>query len=312
MPQFEALALIAGTHRTNAETALQMVASDDVTAVLTHAKRKAIMLPQSRKAKLADAAERQILLERIMPLGTVIPFRPGAFLDCDDVGPLIAANRPMIERLFARLDGRCQFQITVEWTPENVLSHFKTRAELKPLFEAGVALPDALAGAVQHLADALANDMQSMLGHVARELILLPRSQDMLLNAVVLIDQDAQTALDQAVEAIDAIWTDGFKVRQIGPAPAASFAQLDPQLICNKDLIAAREVLAPADTSNEIAIAQARRLALLSDPAAAGVITRAAEVLCAGLANQDGGHFHLCHLLSEDQSAAPLPGREVA
>lgn len=230
----------------------------------------------------------------------------------DEAHSLIIANTPLLDRLTKRLHGKVQFQVSVHWDQTGVLHRFRDAPELSDIFAKGRVSGTQLAPQLAALARRLTSEMLQSLRIVASEVIELPMEEHMLLNAVVLQETDNLPALDDAIEAIDAIWTEGLQIKQIGPAPAASFALLNPQLISASDVNAAAKRLAISPLSPLNDNAQARRRALLNDADGANEITRCADILDAasrlGRANLQ---FHMLTVMTEGQ-ASQLPARKVA
>jgi hypothetical protein len=90
--------------------------------------------------------------------------------------------------------------------------------------QAGAAFGVADEAALTAVATALRARIGERLAATGAELAPLPVAGDILSNSAVLIPRSAEPVLDGAVSDIDAIWTEGFSVRVIGPYPAVSFA----------------------------------------------------------------------------------------
>lgn len=313
MTRYDALAVVEGTHETPPSPGMTCVSVDGVTVLLSAQKRKAILLPQTRKQALQNAASRQADLEAAMAMGTVLAFRAQTSLTIADVAPLVRANRPLIDTLMARFSRCVQFQITVSWMPQGVLAHFRQAPELQPIFAQSQVSPAVLECAVERLAARLGTEMSHIIAQCSQETLGLPRAPDMLMNSVVLVPAHETARLDKAVETVDAIWSDGLRIRQIGPATAASFALLDPRRISSAEISMAREMLSLRAPLDEKTLAQARRKALVDQPQNAEAIRSAGAVLESVLRVGAATPFYICNVLSEDQSApAALQSREVA
>ncbi len=312
MTSYEIIAVLRGTHTSSPHTRLQFVPAHGYTAVLAHHPHVAIKLPLSRKDVLRSAAQRQAWLEHCMPFATVLPFRPQATIDKVDVPALIAANRPLFDGLTNRLVGKVQFQVTVSWDPNGVLNRFRDTPELSDLFVAKSIAPARLTQSIERLAKRLRDQINQTLEDVADEILQLPVTADMLTNTVVLMHIDRLSYLDQSVEAIDAIWTEGLRIKQIGPAPAASFASIDLHRIDASDVTIAMQTLGSKPLDTPEAIMQARRDALLRSPSAAADIKRSAEILNAAMrGGADNQSLFLCSVISDD-AAATVADRKVA
>lgn len=311
MTAYEGLAIVPQSSDTPVIPGITMVSADGMTVLMTSAPRPAIRLPQTRKQALHTAAERQRRLEAAMPYGPVLPFRPETPLHPGKVPSLVQANAPLLASLIARLTGQVQFQITVRWDPGKVLDRFRSAPELTTIFAAGRTDAQTLQRALTALASRLSDDMTAELEAIAVDLIRLPRDTDMILNAVIMLPEAALPALDAAVAQIDAIWTEGLHIRQIGPAPAASFALLEVAEISRADLAQARTMLGLHGTPNPAQITTARKEALTLAPDTAQTIRHAAEVM---MAHNRVRHapFALCQVRTDAQSQAGSTTRIVA
>lgn len=308
----ELIAIMLGCIEPVPDLPMQFVTAQGYTALLDKRPAPLIKLPLSRTDVLRSAAERQAWLECCMPYGTILPVCPNSFLTQADVPLMIAANRPLLDQLTLRLTGKEQFQITVSWDAPQVLDRFRDAPELAPLFAAGKTSADALQRGVTALSTRLRDDILDTLGNCAAEMLTLPPGQDMLANVVVLQQADKLPALDHALAQIDAIWTEGFRIKQIGPAPAASFASIALQRVSQKDLTDAARLLGCNLDDTADKIAQARQQALKDTPARAADIKESADVLDAMARHGKGPQpLYLCSVRSDDQ-AATLPHRKVA
>jgi len=264
-----------------------------------------------RKAMLKQAAKRQAQLEALMAAGTVLPFRTGARLLPEHAGPFLAANRPLIETLHARLADLNQHQLTVRWDTSSVLARFRTTPELDPIFQSGHVRADRLEGALARLAQRLRTDMEAMIAPLTHEILLLPCAEDMILNLVLLAPRDAAMAIDGALEEIDSIWPEGLRIRLVGPAPAASFALLDINTVGPADLAKAASQLALRNPYTKSSVQHARQAMLRARPEQAETTKSAADILLAHLrAGVD--RFPMCHVLREDTAHPITPHQAVA
>lgn len=230
-------------------------------------------VPRGRRALLRAAADRQARLEALLPLGTIIPTLVGTRLPQEDLGALLRANRPEIDRAAERLSGAVQFQVTVRWQAEAALAHFADTIHASQT--------------VQGLRTSLAAVALDRLTEAARDVIPLPVQEDMLLNAVALVPASAIARFDRAVEAIDALWPEGFAIRQIGPSPGVSFASIGFRRISRKALRKAAQDLGVAPDVAAEDLQYVRRRALMSGQCAPERVRQAADILklTAGLGN---------------------------
>nr|WP_281493172.1 GvpL/GvpF family gas vesicle protein [Yoonia sp. F2084L] len=279
VPSHEILAILPTVDTPAPDHRLQFVTAAGFTAVLKKSKRPTIALPQSRRQVLQDAAVRQSLLEACMPLGPLLVFRPGCHLDINELTAFVTANQPVLDRLAGQLRDMVQFQVSVSWTPPGVLDHFRSAPEITPIFQSGQTSQDALTLGITALAARLHSDIADILDGVSTDLLHLPCAEDMLINTVVLLPANHADKLDQAIELVDGIWSDGFLIKQIGPSPAASFALLDIAPITPLEIRYAIDRLGLDKKITINAIQQARRDALLRTPQDAAQIKQAVTVV---------------------------------
>lgn len=303
MPKFELFALMPAASELPMISGLQFVRTPTYIAVLSAAPQKAIALPQSRRQILAAAARRQAQLEKCMGEGPLIICRPQFFIAPDDLPGLIRANHPLLDRLATRLAGKVQYQITVSWNEAAVLTRFRDSPELAELFQMPRVTPAVLRRGISALRQRLTGQIDAHLTGLSDEIINLPAAPDMLCNAAVLIKQAQIAELDAAIEGIDAIWTEGFQIKQIGPAPAASFALLHPQFIETTAYQAAIAHLGLEGLFNEEAVALARRRLLQNDPQNANHTKYCAEIAAAAARLGGAEGLFVCDVSADDQTA---------
>lgn len=144
------------------------------------------LLPNRRQA-LQQAVQRQAQLEQCMRLGTVLPVRPNAHLDDAAVQAFVTANAEILVGVSHRVRHAQQFQVTVKWTASDVLSHFRDAPEIAPLFAGERTTAPALQAAITRLATRLNALMQQEISGVAQDMILLPHTDDVIFNTVLLV-----------------------------------------------------------------------------------------------------------------------------
>jgi hypothetical protein len=259
-------------------------------------------LPATRRGAVRLAADRQAWLERLMPLGTVLPVLPRQPVTRADAAAMMDANAELARRELRRLEGLVQYQITLTFDADAACTHF---------LETDAGFGRAVT--VETVAPALGARLHDALSAVATEIRELPRADTLAANFVVLVRHDDLPRLEEAVARIDALWPDGLRFRLVGPSPALSFASVALRRAGRGELAAARTLLdldAGAD-ARAVATARARALRELRDvPPEA--IRDAAEILrCAGLVDARHGPVHSARLWSEGMAAAAgdFPGR---
>ena len=264
MKEFDLIAVIAGQHPMPPLPDLQMVPHGGMTAVMTTAPRPVLRLPQSRRQTLVEAATRLAWQEACMPLGTVLPARQDSPLTLDAAVDFLTANHPFLTHLMQRFKGLAQVQVTVSWTESGVLTRFRDAPELATVFAATAIQPEALASAVQNLANRLAGGIGQGLAAVSVETAALPLAPAMLWNGAVLVPLAQMDALNSAVEAVDAIWPEGLQIRQIGPAPAGSFATLALERVSQRQIATAMAAFGLASLAEVDQLAARRRDRLMT------------------------------------------------
>lgn len=311
-PSFEILAVLAGANAAPAIAGLQFWQADGYILAASDTPRQTLTLPQSRKAILRDAFVKQQLLEACMGFGTVLVMRQRFFLSRDQFPSFLAANALFFDRQAKRFKDHVQYQITVSWDAQHVLARFRNAPEIAPLFEAGHTTQDALNAGVSALGARLCNEFQQDLAIAAADLVTLPLAQDVILNAAVLIHSNAVSTMEQAVARIDAVWTEGLQIKQIGPAPAASFGLLDPHDVTPEQINAALMQFGLDALPSVEQLPNLRRNALQNNPQNAQAIKQAATTLDAACRLGSTKHvFALCDLLAEDKASRIL-SHEVA
>lgn len=233
--------------------------------VLGKSHRQRLLRP-TRKAMLRNAADRQRTLEKLMPFGTVLPVLPGMALTSTEAQSFISGNQPALDELSKTLRNMVQFQITVSWDEDQAVEHFG-QAECYDL--PAVRLQ-------------LAARFSEMLEEVSSDRIALPLGDGVILNTVVLLNNNHEAVLDQLVQKIDATWTEGLRIRQVGPSPALSFASIGVRRVRKSQVAAARAALDLPSVASVDDVAQARRRALKqATPEAWQLLKDAAQVATA-------------------------------
>lgn len=310
MAQHDLIALVACDSLKDPGPETLVLGAHGFAAVLSAAPRPVITLPVSRREALAKAAERQALLEKLMACGPVLPVAPRTLIEPASVPATLAANAPMLHDLSGWLRGAAQFQITVGWQPGEAMRHFRDAPELAPLFEAGHVQADDLDRAMTGLMARLRGEMRRLLDPVVRDVIALPVSAEVLLNLCVLLPARDERSLDKAVAAIDAIWSAGLSIRQIGPSPATAFALLHLSQVADDQVVQARRTLG-ISAGQPLDVPDARRAALMAREADVSAIRHAADILEAH-ARAGAESFHLIKVQAQDQGEAHASRAEVA
>ena len=286
------LAVLANIEAGFAEAWPHAVIEDGLAAIFTTAPLRKRM---GRKAITRATAERQAELERLMRFGTVLPALPGTTVRSEDGKAMLQANRSEIEKLASQLHGRVQFQLQVGYD----------RDRAKDWIGPGPGEVD------MRMRQRLEQRTSGALAGLACDTLELPVTDGMALNRVLLVEASDEPALDRAIEEIDALWSDGLSIRQIGPSPAVSFCSIGLVPVRKRDLAAACALLGIPNSASAETIANARRSALASHPAMSDAIRTAAQN--AAIAAKTGlPAFHRLVTWSEGQRAPETAERFVA
>lgn len=310
MQRYEWIAVVPGEKLEPPDQKTQVIHAHGFAAILAAKPQPIITLPKSRKDVLSTAAKTQAQLETLMASGPVLPVAPRTMIDAAAVPATLGANAPLLQDLTNWLHGAVQFQITVAWQAASAMDHFRDAPELAPLFEAGHVDALGLDRAMSRLITRLRHDMRGMLEPVVTDVIALPTSAEVLLNLCVLLPGKEEGKLDRCIAAIDALWSEGLSIRQIGPSPATAFALLQLTQVGGPQVQQARQVLGLFAGQGQD-IATARREALMAPNAQVHTIRHAAEVLEAD-ARAGGNPFSLMQVQTLDQGSTSMDRAAVA
>lgn len=249
-----------------------------------------------RKGIIKDAAARAAALEALMPIGTVLPVMPKTFVKTAHLPDVPTANAPFFERLKGRLDGRVQFQIKIDWNGDCPLTKLSDARGLRS------------ADTVDGLRIRLEERLSRALDDVVVEHQDLPLGKSGLINRVCLIEGQKEQELDAAIEHVDALWTEGLRIRLVGPSPAVSFASIALARQGPAQIAKAKSVLGLGGAPSASEIRTARRKALVSGAGKnASRIRAAAEILEAVARTSPGSSapVYLARLWAEGQAEPP-------
>ncbi len=278
------------------------------------ANRPTLPASSDRRAVARAALVRQSRLERLAEIGTVLPAAGGIAVP-SDLPLFAAANAPVLHDAFATLRARSQYQIVVTWDVSKAPERFAAAPELAPSGPGGQAV--AWAEAAAALARRLGDGIAARLAAAVFDTIRFPGAPDCLLNLVVLADQREVDALETALEKVDAIWTEGLRIRLIGPSPAVSFALARIESVPPERSLAAARLLGldPGALPDPAEIARCRRLAIAeavrTGAALPAEIASAADLLlaCGRVARAPavGGPLPILSLVRDGPPMAALP-----
>jgi len=118
-------------------------------------------------------------------------------------------------------------------------------------------------------------------------------------------------ALSGVVEAIDAIWSEGLQIRQIGPAPVGSFVTLELDRISGPQ--AKKALIAFGSSAGPAAERRAALLAAMDDMALREAIRAEARIAeAAARLPIPAAGFSLARIRAEGLSGGIAPQRAVA
>ncbi|SEA36946.1 GvpL/GvpF family gas vesicle protein [Rubrimonas cliftonensis] len=202
----------------------------------------------ARKAAGAALVARQKLLEALMRGGAVLPAAPGARLAPGEARGALAASADALREALARLTGFAQHQVRISWDAPQALARFRDAPEIAAATtragDGRQAFARALAQGAAALRARLGAGFAADLAGVAEATAMLPPEDEAdLLNLVALTDAPGLALLERRLEAIDAIWPEGLRIRLIGPSPAITFAAVAVERPDAADLDAAARSL---------------------------------------------------------------------
>lgn len=251
----------------------------------------------SRKAILKMSVERQENLEQLMKTATVLPVLPGTAVTQDAVGPLIRANLPALETVARDLEGLVQFQLSISWDIQAARQHFDCHDDAH----------------LERIKDDLAAEAIRILAPLCSRLQELPREDQMISNYALLLPVHQEPDLDACAEQIDAIWTDGLKIRLVGPSPAVSFASLGFRKITARACSAALQMFGFQDVPDPETLQSQRRSHLLRSASDHHRdIKNAAEIVSALTRLGHVSPFHQAYIWEEGRAAPQNHQRAVA
>lgn len=262
---------------------------------------------RTRRATAEAALARQRLLETLMQAGPVVPAAPGLAFAAEEVPALVAANRDTLAGAAAQIADRVQFQFVLRWDARTALLRFAAEPELAPLLARGRTTSAELARAVERLTARLAATVLVTLDAICDDIIAHPVPLEGLVHLSLLVARGRLGALDDALGRIDAIWSAGFRIQLIGPAPPVSFALMHVERVAPRCVAEAADRLGltlpvPADV-----LAGRRRDLLRAGAEPPDRIARAVAIASAASAVPHGAPVFLVEARREGPRAV-VPG----
>ena len=215
-------------------------------------------------------SKRKSLTNRLMQLQTgletlarqtpILPAHFGTlFGSSEEVEAFLIANSSAIGDAFDDYGNTWQFQIEVRWKPEEALATLSS-CQLQTMPQDPKSIADTLASALETERQRLTDQMEAILQPNCMQLASLPvLDETEVARFVALIDRSNETSLDAAVEAVDALASDLFTIRYLGPLPACSFASISCEQVSLEALTDAERILAISPGANATTIQKAFR-----------------------------------------------------
>ncbi len=267
---------------------------DGMTVVFLRDVASAIVKTSGQKERLLSFAAYHASLEGLLPFGTVIPVKQGTQIADADIVAFVRGNSSILAEIAEKLIGLHQYQISVSWESASVLGHFRDTSELAHLFSQGRTDVRTINDSVARLADRLRNTIVDILSEVVSDIIRLPTAGDTITNLVVLVPVELSSEFERVMVEIDNIWTDGFRIRQIGPSAATSFASLNPRWISSSAIQTAKSCLNLDIRAGVNDIDLARKSLLRSSPGQSQQINSAAQIMRSAVQSGSEDGFFLC------------------
>jgi DnaJ-domain-containing protein 1 len=204
-----------------------------LTALLLPDRKPLAAWLQTRKSQMSTLLTFEKLLETISTDSAVLPAACGsARIAPDQALALLTTHASALTEALETYGLMVQFQIQVRWDAVKAMAHLKKTGRLDSL-DLTLATRDrkAFGLSLQSIMEIerkrIGDELQDILNGASRDSVRLPLDDEtMVLNTASLIARDGEAALDQAVEAIDAMIPDVFSIRYAGPLPAVSFANI--------------------------------------------------------------------------------------
>jgi hypothetical protein len=182
----------------------------------------------ARRAAGRALVARQALLETLMAAGDVLPVPPGQPIAIEEAPDALIANAAVLRAGLRAFAGRAQHQIRIDWDPAAALVRFADAPELAAAMarrDDAAAFGPALQRGAEALRARLGRDFAARVEAACADVVGLPlEGPESLVNLACLSDATGAPRLEAALEAIDALWPEGLRIRMIGPSPAISFA----------------------------------------------------------------------------------------
>lgn len=270
MKSRDLIALMPGQDALELPAGLSAVAAQDWRAVLAKTWRRTMPQHKSGRVALVKAArQRQLWLEALLPQGTVLPVLSGTRVRPSDLNALVIANAAQLAQIQSQLAGRVQYQITISGD----------LAKADPSRIAIFGYPGSCKSKGSRRGAFAAHATRLLQEIAGLQIQALPVRDDIILNVAVLLPETAVARLDRTLEQIDALWSEGLTIRQVGPSPGVSFASFGLKPVSDHALTAARQLLNVEVVADLAAIKAARHHALKDGRHPSHDVRQASEIL---------------------------------
>lgn len=234
----------------------------------------------------------QMVIEQLMPAGTLLPVRLGTVMDDDDaVISLLRTSGALLRTACDVYAAKVEIGIAATWHLQEILAQVALDPEVMAAKSVAMTVPAAAhaeaAISVGKLVEAKLHERRSTLEQVVLT-HLQPFADDVQFNAVVsdelicnialLIDHHSVDQIDQVLYRLDAEFEGQYDFRRVGPLPPYSFATVHMHQIDSIEIDRARAILdLPHHFDEPAVLAQYRELALKRHPDAQGAGPSAAK-----------------------------------
>ena len=189
-----------------------------------------------------DVLAHSRVLEEVVASTTVLPMRFGVVLDGEDAvrGDLLGRLREELRDLLAAMEGRVQIRVRAFYVDEAGLKEIVAeQPDIKQLAESvrgtpedatyyeRIRLGEMIAAALEEKRDRDGQEVLAALEPFAADVSTEPVvHEQMVLNASLLIDRDAQGRVGEAVAQVGDRLASRIELRVVGPLPPYSFVDL--------------------------------------------------------------------------------------
>jgi hypothetical protein len=214
--KIEAAGRIAGERVT-------VIAALGLGAVLLPARKAILNFAMTKKAQLEGMLQDQRSLEALQNFGPLLPAVQGVrIVNALEALGLIAAHADGLRRGLAEYGAARQFQITIGFNDSAAIAALKDEPSIRAAAAQG---PEALRDEIMARRAAIVAEAHSLLAKASIDRIDLPLGgEGTVLNLALLVGPGGEAALDEAVNAIDALLSAALSIKFVGPLPAVSFA----------------------------------------------------------------------------------------